>query len=147
MEPKQPDYNQSSPRQDRTAVIVIAVLVALALGAGAYVFLRPKPAPPPVPTPATPAAVRTAAITITKDGFTPASLTVKAGTKVTWTNTDTKPHAIASDPHPAHTGLKGLESANLTQKGTYSFTFTTPGSYTYHDHLNPYKLHGTVVVE
>lgn len=89
-----------------------------------------------------------AKIEITKDGFLPATLTVPKGTKVTWTNKDKAVHRVASNPHPTHEGLKGLDSKDVIgiEGGTYSFNFDKPGTYTYHDHLNP-TTNGTVVVE
>ena len=89
-----------------------------------------------------------AQIEITKDGFLPATITVTKGTRVTWTNKDSKVHRVASNPHPEHTGLPGLDSKDVIgiQGGTYSFTFDKPGEYTYHDHLNP-TVNGTVVVK
>lgn len=147
MPPSQAPHQSS--KNNKPILIGLAVLAVLVISVLAAIMLKDKPktsAPVAITSTAT-KELRQAAITITKDGFTPASLTVKQGTKVTWTNTDTAPHAIASDPHPTHTNLKGLESINLDQKGTYSYTFTKPGSYTYHDHVNPYKFRGTVVVE
>ncbi len=90
----------------------------------------------------------TAQVEITKDGFIPATLFVAKGTTVTWTNTDSNPHPIASNPHPEHTTLPGLDSKDVIsiEGGTYSFTFDTPGEYTYHDHLNP-TTNGTIMVE
>ena len=89
-----------------------------------------------------------ASVEITKDGFNPATITVNKGSAVTWTNKDTDPHWVASDPHPTHTGLKGFDSGENINKGdSYSFTFDKTGTFTYHDHLNPLKFHGTVVVK
>lgn len=89
-----------------------------------------------------------AQVEITKDGFLPATITIPKGTKVTWINKDTVVHRVASNPHPVHDGLKGLDSKDIIgiQGGTYSYSFDTPGTYTYHDHLNP-TTNGTVVVE
>src|ERR1700722_10063972 len=42
-----------------------------------------------------------ASVSITKSGFVPATVTIKAGQGVDWTNTDTAPHVIASDPYPS----------------------------------------------
>ncbi|MES2971553.1 MAG: cupredoxin domain-containing protein [Patescibacteria group bacterium] len=89
-----------------------------------------------------------AQVEITKDGFVPATLSITKGTTVTWTNKDSSVHRVASNPHPEHTGLQGLDSQDVIgiESGTYSYTFNTPGEYTYHDHLNP-TTNGTVVVQ
>ncbi|MES2970855.1 MAG: cupredoxin domain-containing protein [Patescibacteria group bacterium] len=89
-----------------------------------------------------------AQVEITKEGFIPATLKISKGTTVTWTNKDSVVHHVASNPHPEHTGLTGLDSKDIIgiEGGTYSYTFDQPGEYTYHDHLNP-TTNGTVVVE
>lgn len=88
-----------------------------------------------------------AQVSITKSGFVPANLSIKPGTKVTWTNDDSEPHRIASNPHPSHTGLAGLDSKEppLGPKASYSYTFETAGTFTYHDHYHP-ALNGAVKV-
>lgn len=73
--------------------------------------------------------------------FTPASITVKAGTTVTWTNQDDVRHDVMTD-----TEGKGPSSELLAKGESYSFTFTEPGTYTYHCSPHPY-MKGTVIVE
>jgi plastocyanin len=63
------------------------------------------------------------AITIDNFSFTPATLTVKAGTTVTWINRDDIPHGIGS----ANNAFK--RSQALDTDDSYSFTFATPGTY------------------
>jgi plastocyanin len=72
--------------------------------------------------------------------FTPATLTVKVGTTVTWTNKDDIPHAIASATN-AFTKSKALDTDD-----TFSFTFTMPGTYKYFCYLHP-RMVGSIVVE
>jgi plastocyanin len=71
--------------------------------------------------------------------FAPTPLTVKAGTKVTWINTDDVPHLIAS----ATGAFKS--SAVLDTDQRFSTTFATPGSYDYFCALHP-KMQGKIVV-
>ena len=80
------------------------------------------------------------AISIDNFSFTPAMLTVKAGTTVTWTNKDDLPHGIASS-NKAFTRSKALDTDD-----SYSFTFTTPGTYQYFCYLHPHMV-GSIVVE
>jgi amicyanin len=80
------------------------------------------------------------AVTIDNFFFTPATLTVKAGTTVTWTNKDDIPHGIGS----ANNAFK--KSPALDTDDSYSFTFATPGTYQYFCYLHP-KMVGTIVVE
>ena len=80
--------------------------------------------------------------TIFIDNFTfkPQPLTIKAGTTVTWTNRDDIPHGVASSSN-AFPKSKALDTDQ-----SYSFTFTTPGSYQYFCYLHPHMV-GTVVVQ
>ncbi|HEY2686300.1 MAG TPA: cupredoxin family copper-binding protein [Steroidobacteraceae bacterium] len=71
--------------------------------------------------------------------FSPATITVKAGATVTWTNLDEEPHTVYSDA-----GL--FRSGALDTKDSFSFTFEKPGTYHYLCTIHP-KMLGTVVVE
>jgi amicyanin len=83
-----------------------------------------------------------AATTVSIDNFTftPQTVTVKAGTTVTWTNKDDIPHGIAA------TGNAFKRSNAMDTDDTYSFTFTTPGTYQYFCYIHPHMT-GTIVVE
>ena len=70
--------------------------------------------------------------------FNPKVVTVKTGTTVTWTNNDDIPHTVANPPK--------FKSKALDTGDKYSFTFTTPGSYSYFCSLHPHMT-GTIVVE
>jgi plastocyanin len=85
-------------------------------------------------------AAQGAAVSIDNFTFGPQTLTVKAGTTVTWTNKDDIPHGIAS-ANNAFTKSKALDTDD-----SYSFTFTTPGTYQYFCYIHPHMT-GTVVVE
>jgi plastocyanin len=139
-----------------TVIIVVIVLLA---GGWLFVSTRNQATAPMVNVPslspaesATPESTESATpaanmVTITSTSFSPATLTIKAGDSVTWTNSDTKLHAVNSDPHPAHTLYPDLNDvSNISAGQSKSFTFTTAGTYKYHDHLNP-TLTGTVIVE
>jgi plastocyanin len=79
--------------------------------------------------------------TVSISGFkyAPGSLTVKAGTTVIWTNKDASTHTVTSD-NGAFTS-----SGNLATNDTYSFIFTTAGSFPYHCAIHP-SMKGTIVV-
>src|SRR2546423_15132970 len=55
--------------------------------------------------------------------FVPLSLTVTAGSTVTWATMDDEPHTVVSD-----TGLVG--SGAMVTTGSFSFKFDTPGPNT-----------------
>lgn len=136
-------------------VVIIVVVVA------GFFLLRGRPAGEPSGTPALTAAptptsaagpaaeaspAAATAVAIASTGFLPARATVSAGSTVTFTNADTAPHQVASIPHPVHTNHPDLNGGVLQPGGTFSVTFSVPGAYGYHDHLNP-GLTGTVVVQ
>ena len=79
-------------------------------------------------------------VTIDNFSFTPATLAVKAGTTVTWTNQDDIPHGIGS-ANNAFPKSKALDTDD-----SYSFTFATPGTYQFFCYLHP-KMVGSIVVE
>jgi plastocyanin len=110
-------------------------LLAAALGA----VCAPVVAPFVLPARAQSAA---AANSISIDNFTfnPPTLTVKAGTTVTWTNKDDIPHGVASSNN-AFTRSKALDTDD-----SFSFTFTTPGTYQYFCYIHPHMT-GTIVVQ
>ncbi len=64
-------------------------------------------------------------------GFAPDNITIAAGTTVMWENNDTVAHTATSA-----SGNGTVNSGNMNPGATYSFTFTTPGTYnivcTYH---------------
>ena len=57
--------------------------------------------------------------------FSPATLTVSAGTTVTWTNNEGVQHTVTADDD-------SFGSDALPEGGTFEFTFDTPGTYAYH---------------
>jgi plastocyanin len=91
------------------------------------------PAPAPAPTGA-PVSVKIAQL-----AFSPASVNVPVGGTVIWTNSDPVGHTVTS------MGRGPLGSATVNAGGTYSYTFTTAGTYMYYCAVHP-DMMGTVVV-
>src|SRR5271157_2629802 len=71
--------------------------------------------------------------------FVPATLTISAGTTVTWTNRDEEPHTVAASDGSFH-------SPGMGTGATYSHTFAAPGTFEYVCSIHP-MMHGTVVVK
>src|SRR5215472_95541 len=71
--------------------------------------------------------------------FTPETITIPAGTQVTWTNRDDIPHNVVSED-------KSIKSKALDTDEKFSFTFTKPGTYSYFCSMHP-KMKGKVVVQ
>ncbi len=84
-------------------------------------------------------------VNISGFAFVPQTITIKKGDTVTWTNEDSTPHIVASNPHPTHTDLPGLVSPTLQKGQSYSFKFDRSGSWGYHCHIHP-SMTGTVIV-
>ena len=82
------------------------------------------------------------AVMIKNFAFSPATLTVKTGSTVTWTNQDVAPHQVASDPGTP----VAFSSDSLVNGASYQFTFTQPGTYTYHCTIHP-NMKGTIIVQ
>ena len=110
-------------------------LAAAALGAASACLLAAVVLPGWADT-----AAPASAVSIDNFTFGPQSVTVKAGTAVTWTNRDDIPHGIAS-ANNAFAKSKALDTDD-----SYSFTFTTPGTYQYFCYIHPHMT-GTIVVE
>jgi plastocyanin len=71
--------------------------------------------------------------------FGPATITVAAGTTVTWTNRDDIPHTVVADD-------KTFKSKVLDTDEKFSYTFSKPGTYPYFCSVHP-KMTGKVVVQ
>jgi len=78
------------------------------------------------------------AITIQNFAFAPASLTVKSGATVTWTNMDSPKHSVKWDD-----GTTGSDP--LATGATYTRTFATAGTFTYVCGIHA-SMKGTIVV-
>lgn len=72
------------------------------------------------------AAVQTDKVSISNFKFSPAHITVKKGTTVTWTNQDSIPHTVTADSG------SGPDSPRMTEGKTYSYTYEKTGSFPYH---------------
>ena len=79
------------------------------------------------------------AISIKDFSFNPASVSIKVGDSVTWSNADGAAHSIQS-------GNDAFDSPDKIAPATsFSFTFATAGTFTYICGIHPY-MKGTVVV-
>jgi amicyanin len=81
-----------------------------------------------------------AQVTIQNFAFSPASVTIKVGDTVTWTNKDSAAHTVTYDNGTT------FASSSLATGATFSFTFTKAGTYPYHCGVHP-NMKGTVVVQ
>lgn len=139
-------------RRAKRSVAFLALAATLALVAASCSKKVTTNTPPPAvsTTPSatastTPAASRTpaaAAATVRATDqrtFVPATVTIKVGQTVTWTNDGSIPHSVTFD-----NGAPFDES--LDAGATVSRTFTTAGTFAYHCTIHGASMSGTVVV-
>ena len=119
------------------ALAAAGALATAALPAGA---LPPAPIGGAAPAAAEAAVAGEAAVSIDNFTFSPAAITVAAGTRVVWTNRDDIPHTVVGADDP-----RALRSPALDTDDRFAFAFAAPGTYRYFCSLHPH-MQGTVVV-
>ncbi len=123
-------------------LVILAIIVAIALGMGGKKTSNSGTTNNSSSSnPATPNAAATDQVTIQNFAYTPATIAVKVGTKVTWTNKDSVNHTVTADT----ASTSAPASGSIAQNEAYSFTFNKAGTYAYHCAPHPY-MHGTVIV-
>jgi plastocyanin len=80
----------------------------------------------------------TATVSMMNMAFSPATISVAAGTTVTWMNGDTAIHTVTADDG-------SFNSGNIAMGASFSRVFTSAGTFTYHSALNP-AMTGKIVV-
>jgi plastocyanin len=120
-----------APRPSRGAVLLGVVALGLLLLAGLTQVLAGETAVKAAASPAT--------VNIDNFAFAPATLTVTAGTTVTWKNEDDSPHRIGDKDGT-------FKSAALDTDDTFSHTFGAPGEYPYICTIHPYMV-GKIIVK
>ncbi len=133
------------PNRSKLILALTALFILLLLSFVIALLITPKDTTQPT-QPTASAPTPTAEVSITKDGFVPAALSVKKGTKIIWTNSDGATHQLQANPHPTGKSLPGLKSEILNNKQTYSYTANKAGSFGYHDHLSP-TMNGSLDVK
>jgi OOP family OmpA-OmpF porin len=113
-----------------TSFRTLAALVAF-LGATTTTARAIDVPPPPAPTAPN-------AVNIGWMAFVPATLTVPAGTTVTWTNTDDSNHMVK---------FADQKGPRMDKGATYSRTFTAPGEYPYQCGIHGPRMTGKVIVK
>ena len=120
-----------APRPSSSTVLPGAVTLGLLLLAGLTEVLAGETA--------VKAASSAAIVQIANFKFAPPTLTVTAGTTVTWKNEDDSPHRIGDKNGT-------FKSAALDTDDTFSQTFAAPGEYPYICTLHPYMV-GKILVK
>jgi plastocyanin len=79
------------------------------------------------------------------DTYQPTHIQVPVGTVVTWTNEDDVPHGVTI-AHSVVSINDIWESGLLSTGQSFSYVFTSPGTYTYYCSEHPSVMTGVVVV-
>lgn len=151
---------------------LIYILIALIIIVGGYFFVKrgyrtpvpltkterlmpiPKLSQQIPPYPVLPV-ISERVVTYAAAGFSPNTLTIKKGGKVIFKNEGSSPMRPASGIHPTHRlypttggciGSTFDACGAISPNQSWSFIFDIPGTWKYHDHLNPSKT-GTIIVE
>jgi plastocyanin len=118
-------------------VLLLAGCSASRPDAHASVTMKPDAvATPSITAPAAPASGNQ--VTIDDFAFAPATLTVSAGTTVTWINRDEEPHTVVASDGSFH-------SPGMGTGASFAHTFATAGTFDYVCSIHP-MMRGTVVV-
>jgi plastocyanin len=136
--------------------VLVGSLATLSCGGSSKKSETPTPRPPaatntpmvvptgtpaalkPTQTPSTPQAQQ-ASVTIKDFEFAPSTVTIKVGGTVTWTNDGPSAHTVTADD--------GSFNSGELQKGkTFSRTFDSTGTFSYHCSIHP-SMKAQVVVE
>lgn len=136
-------------------VILLGIVLLVLLAAGLYIKVSKKPfSPSAVSQIESPKLVKTEVsreeivVEVSSAGFTPQTIRMKKGGAVRFISIDNNPHQVMSDPHPAHNLYPFLNTDEvLNTRESATVILEGSGTFTYHDHLNPLKFKGIVIVE
>ena len=129
----------------KLAALGIVASSALILSA-CNLYKSPATSTGPTEQEATAAPVEGNLVTYSDSGFSPAALTVKVGESVEFKNSSKVTVQVNSAVHPTHTLYPELNIGTIAPGESKSVTFTTAGTYKYHNHLNAGET-GTIEVE
>jgi amicyanin len=118
----------------KLAIFAVVAGVVLAVGVGALAWRASNPG-------------NVASVSIVNYGFSPSSLTVKAGTTVVWTNMDRVDHTVNFGEHGEAGMGSEMDSGMMGHMASHSYMFTEPGTYEYHCDPHPYMTAMIVVTE
>ena len=119
---------------------ILFLLGVLVYGCTQQTIIKETSAPQQQTTEGSLADSATVTVEIKDFAFNPATITIKKGTTVTWTNQDSAPHTVTSESG------NELDSPTLSKGQSYSHTFNEVGTFSYYCTIHP-RIKGNVVVE
>ena len=124
-------------------IVLAAAALSIVIGCGSSysppAAPTPTPTPSPAPTPGTPVSIVNGASVQTTRAFAPSPVTVAVGGTVTWTNNDSTTHTSTGNNNDWNSGP-------IVPGASFSRTFASAGSFTYHCTIHPGMV-GTVTVQ
>ncbi len=126
--------------------VAVGVIVVVVLAGLAYFFLYRTPTGGASITPVN-VLMPNGVASNTNLNFQPASITVVIGVNntVVWMNQDTVSHTVVSKSGaPA---AFGSSTTLITPGQSFTFTFTTPGTYNYFCNIHPTNMQATIIVK
>ena len=139
----------------RARVVILACTLAVGAGvAGCSSGVDVGPSDPPpatAPSPPTAPAPPNTTITVTSSGVSPQELTVAVGSRVTFTNADSRPHDFSGGPDPSRPECPEIDAAGFIAAGQSRDTgvFTVARTCQFHDHtfIGVPAFQGRIVIE
>ena len=119
----------------RRTLALTAVLLGVA-GCGGSSTMSPSPT-----TASMPAISGAVTVDIKNFMFQPSPITVKAGTRVTWTNQDPQ-----GTSHTATANQGGFNTGSIAPGASATVMLSTPGTYTYHCTIHQFMTATITVV-
>ena len=123
------------------AIAILASLPVLAISCGGSDSGNSMPIVPPAGS---------LIITISVAGVSPKTMTVSAGSQVTFVNNDVVAHEMHSDPHPEHTDCPEINQVGFLAPGQARQTgnLNTIRTCGFHDHSQPLNtfLQGSILI-
>jgi plastocyanin len=133
-------------KRANTVIAFLILASAFACGGGGSSssdgVTGPVTTPPPVNS-------STMALTVSNNKYTPARDSVAAGSTLTWTWNSCTGDGYGGSICTSHSVQfdDGGESSNIQDSGTFSRTFASAGTYTYHCAVHGVAMAGTVIVK
>jgi plastocyanin len=136
----QPSRMRWTPTVAAMLLVVLGVAGCSGSQSGMPAIAKASAATPAVGTMPRNASAAVHVIAIKDFAFEPATLSISAGSKVTWTNRDEEPHLVVSADAQFHA------SPALDTDDSYAAVFAKPGTYTYFCSIHPHMV-GKIIVK
>lgn len=84
-------------------------------------------------------------VNLQNTAYSPASKTISKGTTIKWVNKDSYPHTVTSGTPGNPDGT--FDSGNMGGGASFSYTFSTSGTFKYYCRIHGALMTGTIVVQ